>query len=157
MFDKYIQGGVFVVHAGKAYVLDYIYIDGLDILDKSGWFKIRSPLSVIHRVIPPLYTRTNKAGNEVPVRYFNRCYITYMDACAAYKLHIPIVSGRHWVTVVYAVVPVGKQRSRIVVKLYTQKGVLLAEQASSIYFDIPGTPDISAPAIYGLVAWDEKC
>lgn len=151
MFDKYIKGGVFVVHAGKVYLLDYISTQGLLTLDESGWYKVRSPLSIIHRVIPPFSAYTDKVGNVVPISYCYRYYITYMDAQAADKLHIPIVADRHWVTVVYVVVPVGKQRSRVVVKLYTQEGVLLAEQASSIYFDIPGTVDISAPAIHGLI------
>ena len=150
MFDKYINGVVLVAHAGKVYQLDYIYVDSLFTLYEGGWYKLREPLSVIHR-IPPLCTHTDKVGFEVPLRYCNRCYSTYMDATAAYKLHIPIVSGRHYVTVVYAVVPMGKQRSRVVVKLYTPEGVLLAEQASNICFNIPGTPDISAPAIHGLV------
>lgn len=150
MFDKYIQGDVLVVHAGKVYLLGYNYIDGLFTLNETGWYKVRSPLSVIHR-IPPLCTHTDKVGYEIPLHYCNRCYRTYMDATAAYKLHIPTFSGRHWVTVVYAVVPMGKQRSRVVVKLYTPEGILLAEQASCIYFDIPGTPDISAPVIHGLV------
>lgn len=151
MFDKYIKGGVFVVHAGKVYLLDYISTQGLLTLDESGWYKVRSPLSIIHRVIPPLATLTDRVGNTVPLSYCYRSYTTYMDAQAADKLHIPIVADRHWVTVVYAVVPVGKQRSRVVVKLYTLAGVLLAEHASSIYFNIPGTADISAPAIHGLI------
>ena len=155
MFDKYIKGSVFVVHAGKVYLLDYLCVHGLCALGKSGWYKVRSPLSIIHRVIPPLATLTDRVGNTVPLSYCYRSYTTYMDAQAAYKLHIPIVADRHWVTVVYAVVyavvPVGKQRSRVVVKLYTLEGVLLAEHASSIYFNIPGTADISAPAIHGLI------
>lgn len=151
MFDKYIRGGVFVVHAGKVYLLDYLCTHGLLALDKSDWYKVRSPLSIIHRVIPPLATLIDRVGNTVLLSYCYRSYITYMDAQAADKLHIPIVADRHWVTVVYAVVPVGRQRSRVVVKLYTMEGVLLAEHASSIYFNIPGTADISAPAIHGLI------
>lgn len=151
MFDKYIQGDVLVVHAGKVYTLDYIYIDHPFHLYGSSWYKIHSPLSVIHRVIPP-HIIPNKVGYEVPLRSCNRyiAFMHYKDAC---KLHIPkdAHSGEHGVTVVYAVVPVGKQRSRVVVKLYTPEGVLIAEQASNICFDIPGTPDISAPVIHGLV------
>lgn len=151
MFDKYIKGSVFVVHAGKVYLLDYLCTHKLFTLGKNGWFKVRLPLSIIHRVIPLFSDHTDKIGNEVPLRYCFRYHIAYMDAQAADKLHIPIVADRHWVTVVYVVVPVGKQRSRVVVKLYTPEGELLAEQASSIYFDIPGTADISAPAIHGLI------
>lgn len=151
MFDKYIKGSVFVVHAGKVYLLDGICTHGLFAFDKSGCYKVRSPLSIIHRVIPPLYNRTDKVGNEVSLSCCNSCYTAYMDAQAASKLRIPIDVGRHRVTVVYAVVPVGKQRSRVVVKLYTQEGVLIAEQASNIYFDIPGAADISAPVIHGLI------
>ena len=154
MFDKYINGVVLVAHAGKVYQLDYIYVDSLFTLYEGGWYKLREPLSVIHRVISPPNT-TDKVGFEVPLRYCNRCYSTYMDATAAYKLHIPIVSGRHYVTVVYAVVPMAR-RSRVVMKLYTPDGVLLAEQACCVYFDIPGTPDVSAPVIHGLITSDEE-
>lgn len=151
MFDKYIKGGVFVVHAGKVYLLTHLDTYELCALGKNGWFKVCSPLSIIHRVIPPFSDCTDKVGHVVPLKYCCKYHITYMNAQAADKLHIPIVAGVRWVTVVYAVVPVGKQRSRVVVKLYTQEGVLLAEHASSIYFDIPGTADISAPAIHGLI------
>lgn len=151
MFDKYIRGGVIVVHAGKVYLLDYLCTRELFTLGKNDWFKVRSPLSIIHRVIPPLATFIDRVGDTVPLSYCYRSYTTCMDAQAADKLHIPIFADRHWVTVVYAVVPVGKQRSRVVVKLYTLAGVLIAEQASSIYFNIPGTVDISAPAIHGLI------
>lgn len=47
MFDKYIQGDVFVVHAGKVYLLDYISTQGLLALDKIDWWRL-----VYEEVVP---------------------------------------------------------------------------------------------------------
>ena len=47
MFDKYIKGGVFVVHAGKVYLLDYLCTHGLFALGKIDWWRL-----VYEEVIP---------------------------------------------------------------------------------------------------------